>query len=73
MRERTSQRDMEVMIEMRERAGDRERPREKERERERERERKREREREAEQLFSNPRGNHVIVSRSYFSSIKGLR
>ena len=39
----------------------------------RERERESEREREAEQLFSNPRGNHVIVSRSYFSSIKGLR
>ena len=35
--------------------------------------REREREREAEQLFSNPRGNHVIVLRSYFSSIKGLR
>ena len=33
----------------------------------------REREREAEQLFSNPRGNHLTLSRSYFSSIKGLR
>ena len=34
--------------------------------------RERERERGAEQLFSKRRGNHVIVSRSYFLSIKGM-